>query len=331
MENILTNFKNNFGKASVNKKLYVFLICLFLSSFYWLLNALGQTYSTSLDINITYNKNPEKHVILNELPKFIEVKITGVGYYLLGYKLTFRNPEIFIDLSKYVDEKLREKAMLDFESFNSTIEKQLGNKIEIASIYPKQVKVDVDEIMEKSIKIRPHTKLTFSNQFQLSDAVKVNPTYINVVGPKSVLDTLEFIPTDFINIRNIESNISIEVGFEDDYLNKLKLTTNLEKVNLQILVDKYTEYKLKVPISSINVPEDMSISIFPNDVEVKFMVSLAKLSSLKETDFEASVDCKELNNQYRKLKVDLSKYPSFIKSVSLKPAKVEYVLKKRND
>jgi hypothetical protein len=88
---------------------------------------------------------------------------------------------------------------------------------------------------------------------------------------------------------------------------------------------------MKVPINSINVPEVMNISVFPNYVEVKFMVSLTKLSDIKETDFEANVDCKELNNQYRKLKVDLSKYPSFIKSVSLKPAKVEYVLKKRND
>lgn len=331
MKNILTNFKNNFGKASVNKKLYVFLMCLFLSSFYWLLNALGQTYSTGLDINITYNKNPEKHVILNELPQVIEVKITGVGYYLLGYKLTFINPVIDIDLSKYVDEKIKENAILDFESFNSVIEKQLGNKIEIASIYPKQVKIEVDEIMEKSIKIKPQTKLTFSNQFQLSDAVNVNPAYVNVVGPKSVLDTLKFIPTELKNIRNIESNINIELGFDVDYLNKLKLTTALNKVDLSILVDKFTEYKMKVPINSINVPEGMNISIFPNYVEVKFMVSLTKLSGIKETDFEASVDCKELNNQYRKLKVDLSKYPSFIKSVSLKPAKVEYVLKKRND
>jgi YbbR domain-containing protein len=331
LKNILTNFKNNFGKASVNKKLYVFLVCLFLSSFYWFLNSLAHTHSTNLDIDITYNKNLEKHIILNELPNVLKIKITGVGYYLLGYKLGWRNPEIDIDLSMYVDKDLKDNSNLDFESFIPSIENQLGNKIQITSIYPKKVKVDVDEIMEKSIKIKPQTYLTFSNQFQLSDIIKATPSHVNVIGPKSVLDTLNHLPTELKKILNIEASQNIQAGFDIDFLNKLKLTTDLDKINLSIPVDKFTEYKMKVPINTVNIPENMSISIFPNYVDVKFMISLAKLSDVKETDFEAIVDCKELNNQYRKLKVDLSKYPSFIKSVSLKPAKVEYVLKKRND
>jgi len=331
LKNILTNFKNNFGKASVNKKLYVFLVCLFLSSFYWLLNILAQPHSTTLYIDVNYQNNPEKHIILNELPSVIEIKITGVGYYLLGYKLGWRNPEIHIDLSKYTGVNIKEKPNLNFESFFNTIEKQLGNKIEIISIYPHQVKVVVDEIMEKSVRIKPQTFLTFNNQFQLSDSIKAIPSYVNVVGPKSILDTLKYLPTKVKSILNIESSAIVSVGFDLDYLDKLKLSTDIDKVDLSILVDKFTEYSIKIPISTTNVPENMDVSIFPNNLDVKFMVSLNRMSDLKANQFEASVDCGNLNNQYKKLKVNLTKYPSFIKSISLKPAKVEYVLRKKNN
>lgn len=331
MKNILTNFKNKFGKASVNRKLYVFLVCFVLSTFYWLLNVLGNTYHTNLKVNATYKNNPENYIILNELPKTIDVEISGIGYYLLIYKLGLKTPSISIDLSKTSILESNKQKVIYFNEFKTTIEKQLGNKIELKSIYPSSYNVILDEIAEKLIKVIPLIDVSFDSQYQLSDTIKVVPNYIKMVGPKLVLDTLNGIPSDLLKLNQLESSQQIEVELNNEFLKSRKLTTETKSIQLQLQVDRFTEYNIKIPIKKTNLPENMDVTIFPNQVEIKFMVSLSKLSTINEFDFSASVDCSSINSQFKKIKVNLDKYPTHIKSISLKPANVEYVLRRNEN
>lgn len=331
MKNILTQFKNNFSKASVNRKLYVFLVCFVLSAFYWLLNVLGNSYNTTLKVNTTYKNNPENYIILNDLPKTIDVEISGIGYYLLIYKLGLKTPSISIDLSKINILESNKQKVIYFNEFESTIENQLGNKIELESIYPLSYNVILDEITEKLIKVIPLMDISFGSQYQLSDTIKVVPNFIKITGPKIVLDTLKKVPSVLLKLNNIESSQQIEVELNNHFLKLRKLTTETKSIQLQLEVDRFTEYNIKIPIKTKNLPENMDVTVFPNQVEIKFMVSLSKLSTINEFDFSASVDCSSINSQFKKIKVNLDKYPTHIKSISLKPANVEYVLRRNEN
>ncbi len=333
MENFLTNIKNNLSKASVNRKLYAFMVCVVIATFYWLLNTLGNTYHTVLKLNVTYINNPKESIILNELPNYLELHVTSVGYYVLPYKLGINTPNIVLDLSKYSNHKLRNsgqhESKIFFDRYTSSIASQIDDKIKITDITPKTFPVLLDDKVEKFVLVNPIVNLGFNYQYQLSKPISTIPISVKVTGPKSILDTLQSVPTMLLDLRNLESSTTVRVNFNQSYLDRLNLKTNIDFVDLNIMVDKFTEYKLVVPISTINLPDTFDISTFPDKLEVKFMIPLNKLSKVDESIFKAEVNVDELNVKNKKLKVHLTKYPSFIKSITINPAKVEYVLKRK--
>lgn len=329
MNKVLTDIKKNLSKASVNKKLYVFLVCLFLSTFYWLINVLGNQYTSELHVEINYKNQPEKYVILSELPSSFKTTVTTDGYTLLAYQLKIKKPFVEINLDDYQFEKGRNLNEILVDDFRNDIKKQLSDKIEINEITPKKIIVRLDDKVIKTLIVIPFYKLSFKNQYQLSDSVKVNPNTIEVSGPKHVLDTLNYIPTVFAEINNIEGLIQKTIKLDANFLVKNHLQAVNSEVDINIVTDRFTEYKLTLPIKIRNNPDSVDVSIIPENIEIKFMIPLSKISLLNPEEFNAIIDFNEQSKIYKKLKVHLVKHPSFLKSITIKPANVEYVLKRK--
>ncbi|MGE0561145.1 MAG: hypothetical protein AB7O47_04970 [Flavobacteriales bacterium] len=328
MNKIITDIKKNLGKASVNKKLYVFLVCLFLSTFYWLINVLGNTYTTELLVTVIYKNQPEKYVVLNELPSNLNLSVTTDGYTLLAYQLELKNPKVEINLEDYQFSEGNTKEII-VDDFREVISKQLAEKIEINEIFPKKINVVVDTKIIKQLKVLPLYKFSFAKQYQLSDSIIVTPNIVEVVGPKNTLDTINIIPTDFFELTNIEGSLKKRVKLNTDILSRYHLQIKTTDVEISIITDKFTEYKLNLPIGITNKPDSMEVVVVPQTIEVNFMTPLSKLSQINPDKFDVIVDCEELSSTYNKLKVHLIKHPLFLKSVTIKPANVEYILKRK--
>lgn len=329
MSGILTNIKDKLSKASVNKKLYVFLVCLFLATFYWLINVLGNQYNAELKVNVVYNNQPTDRIILNDLPNYLSLNVTADGYTLLAYQFKLKKANVKIDFANYQFEDSNNKNQIRISTFISSLSKQLGEKVVVNEIYPKVVDVKLDQKMVKTLKVLPLYKLGFKNQYQLSDSITIKPNFIKVTGPKTVLDTLDFIPTRYVEIENIEGNLVEQINLDDHYLKNHFLQVKDLIVEMNISADKFTESIIKLPIDIVNQPNEYEIEIIPNSIDVKYMVPLSKLSTIKKDEFSALVNGEELTKTYKKLKVHLVKHPAFLKAITVKPAKVEYVLKRK--
>lgn len=328
MTNSLNSFKTTLRKASNNKKLYVFLSCLSLTIFFWLLNALGNTYSTSFKIKVEYRNNPENYVILNDLPSHLLVNVSGSGFDLFGYKLRLNKPTLDIDLVGINDLDRINNTTIDFNIYKSFISKKLGNQIIVNELQPEKINVNLDEQASKLVLIEPILNLNFEKQYQLDGNVKVKPAVVNVIGPKTVLDTLNKVYTDLITFDDLEETTTREVKFNTKHKTQ-RLTFDLNKVIVFIPVEKFTESTISIPIDYINVPDSIELKAIPQEVNLKFMVPLSKLSNLTPSKFKVNVDFNNVNDKYGKLKVNLSMYPNYLKSITIKPSKVEYILKKK--
>ena len=96
-------------------------------------------------------------------------------------------------------------------------------------------------------------------------------------------------------------------------------------------VDKFTEGKLNIPVSVINLPEAISLSIFPKEVPVVFYTNLNSYNSIDATDFVVVCDYNRLDTSTNVLTPILESYPPTIKNASLQINKLEYVINKSND
>jgi YbbR domain-containing protein len=252
-----------FHKASSNRKLYVFLFCLSLSIFFWLLNALSKNFTTNAVFNVTYINQPINKVVLNELPNQLTIKIKGLGFDLMAYKLRLKSSSVKVDLSKLKGFNGHfQSSTLASTSFYSNLSTQLGEQIEIKSIYPDSIQFIFDERKEKIVKIIANTELSFQKQFQLYGNLIVKPAITKVSGPASIIDTIASVYTNNLVLNELSENTTVSVGFSELYQDE-KLIFNPNKVIIHVPVEKFTEKSVLVDVKSINVPDSIEIKAIP--------------------------------------------------------------------
>lgn len=324
--------QNLLHKASNNRKLYVFLFCLFLATFFWLLNALSNQFTTDIVFKANYINSPKNKVVLNELPNSFNIKARALGFDLLAYKMSFAKPVIDIDLSKLKEINISKSLTnynLSSRAFLPMINSQLGDKIDIKSIYPAKVYFAFDERKEKVVKIKPVTTLKFKSQYKQFGKIEVKPAITKVSGPASVIDTMETVYTEHLQLNNLFETVTASVSFNKTYhVQHVNFTP--EKALLHIPVEKFTESLVKVDLEYLNVPDTIELKAIPAEVELKFLLPLSKMASLQSATFKANVDYNQINDNFnQKLKIELVEYPDFIQIISLEPSKVEYILKRK--
>ncbi len=308
----------------------MFIFCLVLATFFWLLNALSKNFTTTIDFRVNYLNPPANQIILNELPDNIKIKIKGLGFDLMAYKLSLKRSSLNIDLSKIKGSQHKiHSSTIATNSFSSYISSQLGEQIEIKEIYPDSMFFLFDTKKEKIVKIIPVTQIEFEKQFQLFGKILVKPAVTVVSGPASVIDTLNEVYTDKMLFTNLSETVTETVKFNKNYKLK-KLEFNPNKIIVHIPVEKYTESSLMVDAKYINVPDSITIKAIPNEIEIKFLLPLSKMASLASAKFSAEIDYTQINDNFNhKLKVELVEYPDYIQSITLNPEKVEYILKRK--
>ncbi|MCB9334785.1 MAG: hypothetical protein H6586_01435 [Flavobacteriales bacterium] len=303
-----------------------------LTIFFWILNALGNVYTTQYEFKIKYYNNPKDLVIVTDLPEKLNLKVSGIGFDLLSCKLSYSSKPLLIDLSQVSVQNNYENDLkrlkINFDDYKNFWFTQLGNQIEVNEIFPKSVDVLLDKKAEKMIEIIPLLQLGFEKQFQIEGKVSVKPAVVNVSGPKSIIDSITQVFTKEIKYEQLDESVTLISEFNDIHQSQ-KLSFDPNKVLIHIPVEKYTESSIHIPISYKNVPDSIELKAIPGSVEIKFMVPLGKLSTIIPSKFIVSVDYNKMNDRYNKLKVNLEKYPSNLTSLSIKPSKVEYIIKRK--
>lgn len=315
-----------FDKASDNRKLYVFLFCLFLATFFWLLNSLGNNYSSEVICSVNYKNQPKGKIVLNELPKQFKIKVKGLGFDLLGLKLSLSHPEVDIDLEKLGD--VNGTQSISSLKYATAIAGQLGDHIEIKTISPDQIRLVVDDKIEKTVKVIPQTKLNYEKQYQLFGDILAKPVITKISGPKMIIDTITQVSTSLIEKEELSSTLTETIGFDKKY-ELLKIKFNPSKVLVHIPVEKFTETTKKTMIEVVNISDSIKLKTIPHEVEIKFQLPLSKMANLASANFKAEVDYNTISDGFsHKLKIKLVEYPDYIQNITLTPTKVEYIIKK---
>jgi hypothetical protein len=324
-------FKTISGKLTglrLDRRVTVFLFFLFVSSIFWFLSALGREYTTHLRYPVRFTNYPENLIMVNELPSSLELTVNAYGYTIIKHYIGRRLLPIVFNVNSFSLNRMPDTDTKNFYVLSSVarnrIAGQLGADIEILDIRPDTLFFRFTDMVTGRLPVKPVLDLHFEQQFMIKGNILVEPDSVDVSGPGVVIDTMQFVPTIAINKRGVKGSLKETVRLSEPAM----LNFSDTRVTVSIPVEQFTEASLRIPIDVLNLPDTLTMKIFPSQVTVSYLVALSDYDRVNAQQFRAMVDYDNIPAGNGRLNVEIEKHPGFIKSVRFSPVFVDYIIEK---
>ncbi|MBE9467109.1 MAG: hypothetical protein IMY72_02165 [Bacteroidetes bacterium] len=303
------------------------MIFVCIAAFFWFTNTLSKNYITTIEHPVSYINYPENKILISDLPSKLDLKINAYGYRLLKFNLSQHTFPLIINLksfSKKLEKNNKSYFYLVTKNHKKELNKQINSEIKILEILPDTIYFRFANYISKKVAVKPNVNINCEKQCQLTGEISCIPDSIVIKGLNTMLDTIRSISTVYKQFSDINKPIKRDISLKK--INKVKFSK--DKVELNIPVEKFTEANKQIPITILNLPDSLSLRLFPKNITAYFLVSLSDYNNISTTDFEALVNYDSINTDNQKIKIDISKSPQNIKSLRFSPTKVEYIIEK---
>jgi len=329
IKGILKKWLNKFKKIKINHNVFTFFFFLILSVIFWFLNALNKEYVASISFPIKYINIPKDKMTFGKIQSTIDVKVEAYGYAFLDYKISAKKP-VIIDLKTHNLRQVKNHKKRYYILSNTIkveISNILGKNIELKKINQDSIIFNFEKIVKKKVPVKSRVNLKLEKQFMLIDSIQFFPDSIFIKGLKSKLDTINEVFTVSKKIKNVNDSINIKIG-----LKKIQdIVFQQKNVVCKAVAEEFTEMNYEIPIGLINLPENISVKLFPSMVKVAFNVGFSNYDKILLNQFEFLIDFSEIDiNQEEKLRLKLVKLPKEAYLVRYYPKKVDYIVEKND-
>ncbi len=302
-----------------------FLIFIIISLFFWFLTKLSKEYKGVIQLATTYQELPLDKIVKNKLPETLDVTINATGFKILYAQLI--TPKISLDISD-AKENETNSYIFNLTELKSKIQNQLSNQITIEYFEKPRIKIEFDQLDSKKIKIESNVSITYKDNFDAYGKEIINPDSILVSGPKSILDTLKSLNTEFLQLEDVEKNISQQLKVQSIYKEK-RIVYESNAIDFSVNVTKFTEATLEIPFTIINKPKNQNITTFPNLVKLTFKIGLSDYEKINKDLFKVECNFEEsLKNNLNFLIPKVTSYPKFVKGLHLRTQKIDFFITK---
>lgn len=313
----------------LNKKLVTFIVCVVIATGFWFLSALSKDYSGQVNVPVIYTHLPKDKVVTNKLVDTLDVEIRTSGFKLILYRL-YKDPDpIRIDMRTV--RRTREEGYY-FIATNARLERfseQLDPGTRITKVVPDTIFVNFNKKMSKMVPVKLNAQIDFRKEYQLKDSIRLHPSTVKISGAPSVIEKIDYIPTETVTLRDVHKPISRRVKLDFSGERK-QVEASVDAVRLEVPVAKFTEGSIELPVEVTGLPVGYSIRTFPDKVTVKYQVALSDFEAVKNNPqmFKLVADYSKVKEGSTKLKVELVKAPAAVRHPKVIPDKVEYIIRK---
>ncbi len=296
----------------------VFFLFLLLTLVLWFIIQMTRTYTYS-DVVVLQIKGTPSFIAIDVEEIKVPVEIQANGFKLWVYNITKDDVEIEFDILKTQSSDLvlntgdLKLKLLEQEDFDANNIKFLNESFYI-SFYEKQT---------KKVPILSNLTYSFADGYNTLDAMRFEPDSVMVSGSLNALKGIHHIGTKEMSFDEVNQDLSGDI---DLVLPNTALTLSEEKVNYVLEVEKFSENHVMAEIEMINVPENVSLNIFPTEVKISFLVSLKSYETITRNDFKVVCDFSKRFDEEAVIIPELMTKPKGIKNVKMHSTKVDYLL-----
>ena len=318
-------------KSKVNQKFLTYLVFILIAVAIWYLNALNKDFTADLKFAVKYTDLPEDKVLANTPPEYLTLTINAQGYTLLKYRLGLIFSPISLETNYQTLRKKSNSLQGEYYLFPQAvfdrITAQLGSEIQLRYITPDTLFFLFSETVRKEIPVKSALQLRFEKDFLPRGEMQIEPSKVTVTGPKTLIDTMQYVYTRTKVFKKLKETLLTSISLQT--VNQLRYS--IDEVNIVQIIERNTEATIVAPIEPINVPERLTLKIFPGTITINCMVPVADYEKLQPYMFRAVVDYTSImdaTDSQTKAKVTILRTPDYVTDVKFHPKNVDFIIEK---
>ena len=211
-----------------------------LACFLWFHAVTEHTYTREVNIRLIVENPPLENtpsnrsvIIANKVPERILVQVKGHGKDVLLVK-----EEDFV-LRLRTEGEVNSRRTYRFQ-LNQIEKRDAELDVQVEEIIaPSELEVYFDLRVERNLPIVHNINVQVAPAHVLVGPLSVEPSHVSVVGPRSIVDTIEYVTTDTLRLDNVSEDIDREVPLSTgaDNLWTLGQPSVRVRADVQILAD----------------------------------------------------------------------------------------------
>lgn len=271
-------------------------------------------------MEVIYTNIAIQKIIIDTPIKKISLLVKGTGFKLISS--SFRTSKVTLNLEKAIKKKDTDYYFTTKKLY-SEVQQQLSSGIELIRIQRDSIPLKIGTLESKKVPLKTNLELNFQLGYDLVSPIKVIPSHVLISGEASLIDKITSLNLKKIKLENISESTTLKGIIEIPK----HIKTATISAQISIIVDKFTEGEIEVPISVKNAPNN--INIFPKKVKIFYKVGLKNFNKINKNLFKIECDYKQVMiNETSYLIPKLIKFPDSITPIRIAPKKIDFLIHK---
>lgn len=299
----------------------VFVFFLIVSTGFWILQKLNDTFEIEVTIPISLVGIPESITITTPLPNSVTVHIKDRGTQLVSYMRKEFQPVTF-EFALYDNGSATGRGHISLADVQHAINIQLQSSSHIQRITPDTLEFYYNRGLHRRLPVRFLGSATTVSKKYLHD-ITFSPESVTVYAPSLVLDTMSAAYTNEIRLTDLSENTTRKSSLR--FARGVKYEP--ETVSYTAHVDYFTEKSVTVPVTGVNFPAGKSLKAFPASVQLTFRVGSLDYAAITSESFVLTVSYEELlQSRDGNHHLELKQCPKEVSYVRIQPADIEFLI-----
>ncbi len=309
-------FRSEFKKA--NFKSFVLFLCL--SSIIWIFVQYSKKYTEVINVPLQYVNAPKDKLVTDRSGR-LQLRVKQTGFQMAWFKIF--KPKIKVDLAALPADSTA--LIYDVVKHHKKLSQVLPLNMDNAQFVERRIRIPYARKAIKKVPVVPQITIQYAPGYSsVQQQAILVPDSIKISGSHAILDSITHISTERISLKDINSDVKGAVALDNP---NRELTLFRKEVSYLFKVERFTERQLEIPITVINKPKGVDISLYPSSVKITFNVSLKKFNQFQKMDFQVVCDYRNISQNKQFLIPSIKRKPDEVHQIRLSPRKVQFVIK----
>ena len=308
-----------------------YLVFLLIAVTIWYLNALNKDSTADLKFTVRYTDLPDDKILANTPPEYLTLTINAQGYTLFQYRFGLIFNPISLEASfqtlRRKNNSPQGEYYLSTQAMFDRIAAQLRSDVDLRYVAPDTLKFLFSETIRKDIPVKPAIELQFEKDFLPKGKMLIEPAKVTVTGPKTLMDTMQYVYTRKKVFKKLKETLRTSIDLQP--VHQLRYSVN--EVHIEQAIERNAEATITVPIEPVNLPEGLTMKMFPGTITLNCMVPVADYEKLQPYMFRAVVDYTSImdaKDNQTKAKVAILRSPDYVTDIKFHPKNVDFIIEK---